>query len=223
MAIKTPQPGCPTRTGVVRAPCGHCLWSAASGQARLASLPQPGSEDLRAFGQGCAGAGGNHPGSKRRKRHEMVKETIAAMLVVTGVAVVSAREGDVIARFDGGIGVIPVTGGAGSSKRGQHAPERQVERRAWRLACGSVAYRGSQGCRERRWRHQRQGEGPPAGVRKRHRYERQRERVRDPDLRTQRRRSSCTTPAASRSTRTATSPSRTRWTRCRRSARARCC
>jgi hypothetical protein len=44
----------------------------------------------------------------------MVKETIAAMLVVTGVMGVSARERDVIARFDGGIGVIPVTGGAGT-------------------------------------------------------------------------------------------------------------
>jgi len=44
----------------------------------------------------------------------MLKETIAAMLVVTGVVVASARERDVIARFDGGIGVIPVTGGAGT-------------------------------------------------------------------------------------------------------------
>ena len=44
----------------------------------------------------------------------MLKETIAAMLVVTGVVVASAREGNVIARFDGGIGVIPVTGGAGT-------------------------------------------------------------------------------------------------------------
>lgn len=44
----------------------------------------------------------------------MLKETIAAMLVVTGVVAASAREGDVIARFDGGIGVIPVTGGAGT-------------------------------------------------------------------------------------------------------------
>jgi hypothetical protein len=43
----------------------------------------------------------------------MLKETIAAMLVVTGVVVASAQERDVIARFDGGIGVIPVTGGAG--------------------------------------------------------------------------------------------------------------
>ena len=44
----------------------------------------------------------------------MLKETIAAMLMVTGVVVASAQERDVIARFDGGIGVIPVTGGAGT-------------------------------------------------------------------------------------------------------------
>ena len=44
----------------------------------------------------------------------MVKETIAALLVLGGVVVASARERDVIARFDGGIGVIPVTGGAGA-------------------------------------------------------------------------------------------------------------
>jgi hypothetical protein len=44
----------------------------------------------------------------------MLKETIAAMLVVAGVVVASAREHDIIARFDGGIGVIPVTGGAGT-------------------------------------------------------------------------------------------------------------
>jgi len=45
----------------------------------------------------------------------MLKETIAAMLVVTGAVVASAQERDVIARFDGGIGVIPVTGGAGTA------------------------------------------------------------------------------------------------------------
>jgi len=44
----------------------------------------------------------------------MMKETIAALLVVGGVAVASARERDVLARFDGGIGVVPVTGGAGT-------------------------------------------------------------------------------------------------------------
>jgi hypothetical protein len=44
----------------------------------------------------------------------MMKETIAALLVVGGVAVASASQRDVLARFDGGIGVIPVTGGAGT-------------------------------------------------------------------------------------------------------------
>ena len=44
----------------------------------------------------------------------MVKETLVGMLVVGAVAVASARERDLIARFDGGIGVIPVTGGAGT-------------------------------------------------------------------------------------------------------------
>src|SRR6476620_6677129 len=39
---------------------------------------------------------------QKEGRHEMLKETIAAMLVVTGVVVASARERDVIARFDGG-------------------------------------------------------------------------------------------------------------------------
>jgi len=44
----------------------------------------------------------------------MVKATVVAILVVSALAVASAREGDVIAKFNGGIGVIPVTGGAGT-------------------------------------------------------------------------------------------------------------
>ena len=44
----------------------------------------------------------------------MVKATVVAVLVVSALAVASARENDVIAKFDGGIGVIPVTGGAGT-------------------------------------------------------------------------------------------------------------
>lgn len=44
----------------------------------------------------------------------MLKETIVAMLVVAAGAVAGARERDLIARFDGGIGVIPVTGGTGT-------------------------------------------------------------------------------------------------------------
>ena len=56
----------------------------------------------------------------------MLKETIAAMLVVTGVVVASARERDVIARFDGGIGVIPVTGGAGTPNADGTLPNVKV-------------------------------------------------------------------------------------------------
>jgi len=44
----------------------------------------------------------------------MVKATVVAILVVSALAVASAREGDVSAKFNGGIGVIPVTGGAGT-------------------------------------------------------------------------------------------------------------
>ena len=56
----------------------------------------------------------------------MVKETIAAMLVVTGVMVTSARERDLLARFDGGIGVIPVTGGAGTPNADGTLPNVKV-------------------------------------------------------------------------------------------------
>jgi len=44
----------------------------------------------------------------------MVKEAIAAFLVLGAVVATSAREPNVLAKFDGGIGVIPVTGGAGT-------------------------------------------------------------------------------------------------------------
>jgi hypothetical protein len=44
----------------------------------------------------------------------MVKETVAALLVVSAVVVASAREREVLAKFDGGIGVVPVTGGSGT-------------------------------------------------------------------------------------------------------------
>ena len=44
----------------------------------------------------------------------MVKATVVAIMVVSALAVASARQGDVIAKFNGGIGVIPVTGGAGA-------------------------------------------------------------------------------------------------------------
>jgi len=44
----------------------------------------------------------------------MVKGTLVAILVVSALAVAGARESDVLAKFDGGIGVIPVTGGAGT-------------------------------------------------------------------------------------------------------------
>jgi hypothetical protein len=44
----------------------------------------------------------------------MVKAAVVAVLVVSALAVARARENDVIARFEGGIGVIPVTGGAGT-------------------------------------------------------------------------------------------------------------
>ena len=44
----------------------------------------------------------------------MIKGTVVAILVVSALAVASARERDVLARFEGGIGVIPVTGGAGT-------------------------------------------------------------------------------------------------------------
>jgi len=44
----------------------------------------------------------------------MVKGTLVAILVVSALAVASARQSDVIAKFNGGIGVIPVTGGAGA-------------------------------------------------------------------------------------------------------------
>jgi hypothetical protein len=44
----------------------------------------------------------------------MVKSAIALLLVALGIATtVRAREGDSLVRFDGGIGVIPVQGGAG--------------------------------------------------------------------------------------------------------------
>lgn len=44
----------------------------------------------------------------------MGKVTLVGMLVVCAVAIAGAQERDLIARFDGGIGVIPVTGGAGA-------------------------------------------------------------------------------------------------------------
>jgi hypothetical protein len=52
----------------------------------------------------------------------MVKGTVVAILVVSALAVASAREGDVIAQFNGGIGVIPVTGGAERRTRMARCP-----------------------------------------------------------------------------------------------------
>src|SRR4029078_1352086 len=116
MAIKASgpaRPGYAARTGVVRAPCGCCLWPATSEQARLAPLPRRGTGGHAGLRTGPCRRWWHSSGFKEG-RHEMLKETIAAMLVVTGMMVASARERDVIARFDGGIGVIPVTGGAGT-------------------------------------------------------------------------------------------------------------
>ncbi len=42
-----------------------------------------------------------------------IKTVVAILLSVGIVGQVSARERDLLARFEGGIGVIPVTGGAG--------------------------------------------------------------------------------------------------------------
>jgi hypothetical protein len=44
---------------------------------------------------------------------KMIKLVVAILLTVGIVGQVSARERDLLARFEGGIGVIPVTGGAG--------------------------------------------------------------------------------------------------------------
>jgi hypothetical protein len=48
----------------------------------------------------------------RRKVHEMMNK-VAVILMVLGIVGVSARERDALARFEGGIGVIPVANGAG--------------------------------------------------------------------------------------------------------------
>ena len=56
----------------------------------------------------------------------MVKGTLVAILVVSALAVASARQGDVIAKFNGGIGVIPVTGGAGAPNADGTLPNVKV-------------------------------------------------------------------------------------------------
>jgi hypothetical protein len=56
----------------------------------------------------------------------MVRQTLVGILVVGAVAMVSARGRDLIANFDGGIGVIPVTGGAGTPNADGTLPNVKV-------------------------------------------------------------------------------------------------